>query len=171
MDSAVQICAGGNYGGGNGVLWSQRSDNTGHSAVFGLDLCDLCLLDLQQGCFFADLFHVVVVANAVCLYPQAVDSRPFAAVQHTALEKAGISSLSHFAAQSVNLPHQMPFCRAADRRVAGHVGDLIQRYGKQHCAAAKAGRSQGGFYTGMTGTDHSDVISSHVIIFHRYHLN
>lgn len=171
VNSAVQIRSGGDDHCRDGILCAQGCDHTGDSVVFGLDLSDLRLFDLQEWRFFADLFHVVVIADTVCLHPKAVDSRTFAPVQHPALEKAGVCRLSHFAAQCVDLPDEMAFCRAADGRIAGHIGDLVERNGKQHRAAAQTGRGKGSLHAGMACADHGDIISSHVIIFHRYHLS
>ena len=128
VNSAVQIRSGGDDHSRDGILCAQGCDHTGDSVVFGLDLGDLRLFDLQERRFFADLFHVVVIADTVCLHPKAVDSRTFAPV-------------------------------------------LVERNGKQHRAAAQTGRGKSSLHAGMACADHGDIISSHVIIFHRYHLS
>ena len=170
MNSAVQIRSGGDDHCRDGILCAQGCDHTGDSVVFGLDLSDLRLFDLQEWRFFADLFHVVVIADTVCLHPKAVDSRTFAPVQHPALEKAGVCRLSHFAAQCVDLPDEMAFCRAADGRIAGILAIWSREMVNSTVRPARR-RGKGSLHAGMACADHGDIISSHVIIFHRYHLS
>ena len=113
--------------------------------------------------YLTDVLHIIVILHPVGLHPKAVHRRPFAPVQHPALQKAGICPFSHFTAQSVNFPYQMSLCRAANRRITGHIGNLIQGNGKQYSTAAQPCRGKCCFYTSVSGADNRDFIFSHMI--------
>ena len=105
MNPAVEVRSRGDDHGGNGILRPQRRDHAADTAVLHKNLRHLCLPDLQILRLFADVLHVVVILHPVRLHPQAVDCRPFALIEHPALQEAGIGSPSHFAAQRIDLPH------------------------------------------------------------------
>ena len=108
VNPAVEVRSRGDDHGGNGILRPQRRDHAADTAVLHENLRHLCLPDFQILRLFADVLHVVVILHPIRLHPQAVNCRPFALIEHPALQEAGIGSPSHFAAQRINLPHQMP---------------------------------------------------------------
>ena len=107
---------------------------------------------------FADLFHMIVVLYSICLNPQTVYRRTFSAVQHTALNKAGIGSLTHFAAKRVNLTHKMSLCSTADRRIAGHIRNIVKRNSEKHGFCAKSCGSKGSLDTCVSRADNRNII-------------
>ena len=70
--------------------------------------------------------HPVLVLLLVRLCAQGVNRRAFGHIEHSALEERIVDGAAHFAAQRVQLPHQMALARAADGGVAGHIADGIQ---------------------------------------------
>ena len=125
VNSTVQIRSSGNNGSLYGILCPQCGDNAADSTIFHQNFCDFRLFDIQVFGLFANLLHIIMIPNTVCLHPKAVDSWSFSSVQHTALQEAGIGCLTHFTAEGINFPYQVPFCRSADGRIAGHVGNLV----------------------------------------------
>ena len=59
----------------------------------------------------------------------------------------------HRSAQGVDLSNELPFCAAADRRVAGQRANFLGFPGNQQRGNAEARRSEGGFDAGMTAAD------------------
>ena len=114
MNFTFQVCTCCDYDTSCRIFSTERSYNSAYSAVFSKNFCNFALFNIQIFLIFADLFHIIMIQNTVSLNTQAMDSRSFAAVQHTALDKAFISRFTHLAAESVDLSNKMPFCSTAN---------------------------------------------------------
>ena len=157
---AAQIRAGGNDHALGAVFAVQLGHDALHTAVLGLNAHDLCLMDGKAGRQLKGVLHIFVVALAVGLHTQGVDSRAFAPVEHPALQIGGIRSKAHHAAQCIQFTYQRAFCSAANAGIAGHVANGIQTHGKHGRFRAQCRGGVGGFDAGVTGTDDDDVIIS-----------
>ena len=113
-----------------------------------------------------------MISTPVDLCPKAVDGRPFSQIQHPALDGVPVGGNAHDAAQSVYFPNQMTLRRTADGRVAGKVGDSIQRQGKEDGRGSQTGSGHCSFHTGVAGSDHRHVIAtqsiSHILLLLSY---
>ena len=87
-----------------------------HPDVHHLPLADVKVLLPLQGAL-----HVLLIAAAVRLGPEAPDGGALAPVQKAVLDAAGIRRPAHLAPQGVQLPDQVALAGAADGGVAGHV--------------------------------------------------
>ena len=132
----------------------------------GFDGDDLRLTHRQARLIFQRGLHIHMVALAVALQAQAVDRGAFAQVEHPALQHGGVGGLCHFAAQGIQLPHQVTLGGAPDAGVAGHIADGIQRDGKDDGAAAKTRGGQRRFDAGVSGADDGDIVFSCGVGFH-----
>ena len=83
--------------------------------------------------------------------------RPFPTVEHTVLNAGRVGRARHLSTQRVNLAHQLSLCRAADRRIAGHIANRVQVDRKAGGLHAKARRGQRGFNPRMPRPDHGNV--------------
>ena len=98
-----------------------------------------------------------------------MDSRTFAGIEHAELNAGLIGIDTHFPAQSVQFPHEMAFGRAADRRIAGHHGDIVHGKGRKQGMTANAGCRQCRFNARMTCPDYDYIIhpgNKYIFIFH-----
>ena len=71
-------------------------------------------------------FITLLIGAFIRLRTEGMDGGPFARVEHAGLDERIVDGPAHFAAERVNLAHQMPLARAADGGVAGHEGDGVQ---------------------------------------------
>jgi hypothetical protein len=76
--------------------------------------------------FLQDLSHFCSVECTVSLSSGGLNRRPSGSVQEPELNASPVNDFSHDAAESVNLPNNVPFCYPANRRVAGHLTYKIQ---------------------------------------------
>ena len=110
------------------IFASGMRNNSAHFSVANLYINYFRLLDLQIFRFFKTFFHFEMITSAVNLRTQRMYRRAFAAVKHFRLNKRRIGSLSHFAAESVNLADKMPLCRSAYTRIARKISDCVKTY-------------------------------------------
>ena len=157
---AAQIRAGGNDHALGAVLAVQLGHNALHMAVLRLNAHDLCLMDGKAGRPLKGMLHVFVVALAVGLHAQGVDSRALALVEHPALQIGGIRSKAHHTAQCIQFAYQRSFRCAANAGIAGHIANGIQTHGKHGRFRAQCRGGVGGFDAGVAGTDDDNVIIS-----------
>jgi hypothetical protein len=73
-----------------------------------------------------------------------------------------VGGLAHFAAESINLPHDVPFGNAANRRIARHPRDRGDVYCQEQSVHAETSRRKRGFASRMTRSDNYDVTVAHM---------
>ena len=110
---------------------------------------------------FQRVLHPLLILPAVGLRPETPDGRAFPQIQQAVLDAAFVGSLGHFAAQRVQLPHQMALPRAADGGVAGHIAHGVQIDCKDNSF-----QSQTRGDAGMAGADDSNIKLSGRKSFH-----
>jgi hypothetical protein len=118
----------------------------------------LPLFNVQIRLGFTNAFEPELIRLLVALSAGCPDGRAFLGVQHAELEAGHVGRLAHLSAHGVNLPRQVPFRQAANRRVAGHLPNAIRIHGQQQGPATHAGGRQRGFDAGVTGAYHNDFI-------------
>ena len=118
---------------------------------------DLLLNQREKGFRFEHLFHPALVARTIHLRARRHDCRTFCRVQHTILDHMAIRQSPHLAAEGVDLPDHLTFCRAADIGIARQVGKAVERHRKQQNAAPETCRRKRRLTTGVTGANNNDV--------------
>ena len=102
--------------------------------------------------------HFLCIFPFIRLSPKRMNRRPFRYVQHFGLNIGFINILSHFTAQCIDLPHQMPLGAAPDIRVTRHQCHTVHTYGEQDRFKAKAGRRKRRFAACVSRPDDDNVI-------------
>ena len=110
------------------------------------------------------VLHIGAVAPAVDLRAQAVHRRALAAVEHPALQGGAVGGAPHFAAQRVDLAHEVALCGAADGRIAGQVAYRIHIDGENRSGNAEAGGGERRFTARVPRADHQDAVISSIIL-------
>src|SRR6202042_2466703 len=82
-----------------------------------------------------------------------------ATVEHAKLDTATVGDPTHQAVKRVVLPHQMPFAKPPDGRIAGHSPDSIGTMGHHRRSRAHASRSSSSLTAGMPAPDHDHVVA------------
>ena len=88
--------------------------------VFHQQLINHQLLQLQVLLILDNLFHQRVIKRLILLTAQSMYGIALTGIQKTHLDTRQIRTDTHLAAQSIQLTHQMAFCRTADRRITRH---------------------------------------------------
>ena len=87
----------------------------------------------------AQIGHGLGVLQLIRLDPHVPDARTLGGIEHLELQGCLIGDLRHDAAQGIDLTNHDPFGRSADRRIAGHLGDMVQLDGDQNRVLARMG--------------------------------
>ena len=164
--AAVEIGAGGDDGGTDSINSAGAGDYGGHGAIFGADINDFGLFQAQPFLLLQSVLHHFLVAAAVRLCTQGVDSRAFAAVQQPVLDAGFVGCAGHFTAQGVQFAHQMAFAGAADGGVAGHIAHRVQINGKTDHTTAHPSCRQSGLNAGVSRADNGNIKGSGQKLLH-----
>ena len=156
-DASLQVNAGGNYHRLAGDSLTGHGSHGTDPVIFYFNGLDFPLTHQQMRLGHQGTAHAVLICLLVCLRTQGVDSRPFAGVQHTALQESVVNSQCHFAAKRIQLPHQMSLGTAADDRVAGHQRYAVHVKGNEHRINAHASSGQCRLTACVTAADHHQV--------------
>jgi hypothetical protein len=112
---------------------------------------------LQIGLLFEKRSDRAPIESTVALCPRGPHSWAFAAVEHPELNHGEVGSSSHDSSEGIDLSDHGPLCNAADRGIARHLPDCLERARNQPHTSSEAGGSNGCFGTGMTGADDYDI--------------
>ena len=108
---------------------------------------------------------------SVCLNAFGLHCGALSGVQGAGLERDKIGCSPHFPAERVNFVHEMPFCRASDGGIAGHIGDRIQGEREKDGIDAHSCRRQCRFDSGVSGTDDGELCVQFFVINHRIRIS
>ena len=127
-----------------GIFHAAGADYARYSAVFCDNIFTFILSNGQVFLLFKRSFHALMVSDLIYLRSWGVYGRPLSEIEHTHLDEGFIGCYAHFAAERVNLAHQMPLARSANRRIAGaeRNGIEVQRDAQRpeaHTCAGKRG--------------------------------
>ena len=98
-----------------------------------------------------------LVEQAIGLRPGRPHRRALGAVQDPELDAGLVGRRRHRAAQGIDLLDQMPLADAADRRVAAHLPERLDRMRQQQRRRAHARGSERRLGAGMAAADDDDV--------------
>jgi hypothetical protein len=126
--------------------------------LVGVDGRDLGLAQRQVGRVLEHAAHGLAVAQLVGLGPGRAHRRALRGVQPTELDAGGVDHPRHRAAERVDLLDQVALGHAADRRVARHLRDQLERAGEHQGARAQPRRRQPRLAAGVAGADDDHVV-------------
>ncbi len=116
------------------------------------------LLHVEPRLGLEDRLHPMLVGILVRLGADRLDRLPLRGVEHAKLDTSGVGYPPHLAAEGVDLAHQVALANAADRRVARHQGDGVEREGEAGGARPHARRRQGRLATGVARPHHDHLV-------------
>src|SRR6185436_3689725 len=100
--------------------------------------------------------HERAVVRLVLLRSRRPDRGATATIQELELDSGAVRHAPHETAKRIDLSHQMALGESADRRIAGHVGDRIERHRDETDTDPESGRDRRGLAAGMACTDHQE---------------
>ncbi len=138
-------------------------------SLFRQKFGNLRLPDLQIVLILQYLAHGFGIGSFVRLGPQRMHSGSLRDIQHLRLNKGLINVFAHFAAQGIDLPHQMSLGGSADMGIAGHHGDTVRIHGKDHRFKSQSGTGQCRLASRMSCSDYTDICIYMVFILSSRH--
>jgi hypothetical protein len=121
---------------------------------------DLGLLYAQPLLLFESVLHYFLILASVGLGAERMDRGALAEIEHAVLYAGAVRRAAHFAAEGVQLAHEMALARAAYGGIAGHVPDGVEIYGKDNGVHAHARGGEGGLDTRVARSDNGYVTDS-----------
>ena len=106
--------------------------------------------------------HRTSIETAIALCARRPHRRPLAAIQHAELQHGEIGRAAHDAAERIDLADHCALGDAADRRIARHLADGLERARNDRDASADPSSSNSGLGAGVAGADDDDVELSFV---------
>ena len=100
-----------------------------------------------------------MVFGFVRLPSQRAHRRALAGVEHADLQKVGVGGDAHLTAERVYLADEMSLGGAADRGIARHEGDCVQRQRDDEGLVTGAREGEARLNSGVTCTDNYRVIN------------
>ena len=161
MDQAAQECARGQHNclGANALPIEQH--HTGDPSIPDQQIVHLPLDHIEIGLCHNGALHGLTIELAVGLCPWATNGRALAAVEHPELNPGRVGDMAHQPAQGVDLPHQMPFAQATNRRVAAHFANCGKAMRDERRGNAEPRGSGRGLAAGMPAPYDDDRIIRH----------
>ena len=101
--------------------------------------------------------HRAPVESAIALRARRPHGGPLAAIEHPELERREVRRASHDAAERVDLARDGALRDPADRRIAGHLADRLERRGEEDHPRAEPRRGDRGLDARMTAADDDDI--------------
>src|SRR4030095_4256794 len=97
------------------------------------------------------------IHSSVTLCARRPHSSPLASIKHPELQSRHVRGATHDPAKRVDLTNDGPFCHAADRRVAGHLTNTLERARYETDARTHTRCRDGGFGSGVARPDDKDI--------------
>ena len=156
-DAAFQIHARAQHRRAAADFRTRRRFHAANLAVFHDQPPNLALPERQPRLILHRGTHPRLVGHFVRLRAQGIHGRAFAGVQHARLDERIVDGAAHFAAQRVQLAHQVPLAGAADGGIAGHHGHAVQIQRQKQRALPHARARKRGFATRVPRAHHDQV--------------
>jgi hypothetical protein len=112
---------------------------------------------MQTRCCLEDTTHLGPVETPVGLRPGRLNCRAARAIEESKLDTRSIYYSAHDAAKSIDLPYDVSFCDAPDRRIAGHLPDQIEIDRDERRLGTKTRGGRGCLAPGMPRPDHDYI--------------
>ncbi len=129
-----------------------------HRAVLDDQALDARLPHLQVRRALEHALAARAIGGLVGLRATGANRGTLARVQEAKLDSGLVHRQAHLAAERVDLAHQMALADTANRRVAGHLADMVEIEREHQRARAHPRRGQRSFDTGVAGADYDNVV-------------
>ena len=157
MNTAAQKGPGGHDHGPTGKGQPAFGLQPGHTAVghnhFGGFVFDHAQVRLTED----NPLNIFFVTLAVGLATRRAHGLPLGGVQLTELDAGAVRGQTHFAAQRVDLLHQLTLADTADGGIAAHLTDRMLGKGHHQGRSPHPAGRQGRFHAGVSAPDHNDI--------------
>jgi len=110
------------------------------------------------------------VQPPIRLDPRPLNRRPLASVEHTAVDRGPICRARHQPFEDVELANQMAFADTANRRVAGHLPDVLSPKGDEADLGTPARGRGRRFAARVSPTDDQNVIHGRRLYLSTFHV-
>jgi hypothetical protein len=159
VDSTPEERACGDYDASRAKASSLKGLDTEHTTLIRIEdeTRNGSLHSLQASVLFEKRSDRTSVEAAVTLPAWSPDSWPLAAVKHAELHHGEVGSPSHDSSERIDLADHGALCNAANRRIARHLPDRLERARNQPNTRSETRSSDRCFSAGMAGTDDYDV--------------
>ena len=137
---------------GEGVRWGRGGVEE--------EVCDETFEEGEGGEGGGDLSEAAGVGRLVALDPDGADGGSARGVEGAILEAGEVGIEAHFAAEGVEFNDEVGLGESADGGVAGHQAEGVALGGDEEGVAAHPGGGEGGFASGMAGTNDEDIVGS-----------
>jgi hypothetical protein len=101
--------------------------------------------------------HSGTIEPTICLEPWPLHCRPFAPVEHAAVDCCPVRRARHESVEHVELTHKVALADATDRGVTRHLANVFRPECDQADPRAAAGRSGSSLAPGVAGSDNENV--------------
>src|SRR5208282_2380087 len=142
-----------------------RTDSEPECRLYPFDLTtflqnpkDISLQELEVRCPLDQRLHPELIGLLVTLCSGRSHAWTLVRIKGTKLNSGRIRIQTHHAAERVNLPHHVSLCQSAHRRVTRHLADRIEILREHHRLASESCGGHCRFNTGMTSTDHQNLV-------------
>lgn len=107
---------------------------------------------------FERFFHDLRIQALIRLSARRLYCRTLTFVEQTDLNERAVGHAPHQSAQCVDLAHQMPLCRTADRRIARHMCQFIEINRQQQGSTSHARGGVRCLASGVPCADNDDIV-------------
>src|ERR1700675_2979344 len=129
VDSAAQECTCGDYDASRAKAASLQGFDAEHMTPIRVkdESCNGALHSLQASVLLEKRSDSASVEPAVTLSARGPDSGALAAVEHAELNHGQVGRPPHDSSERINLADHGSLCDTANRRIARHLSDRLQR--------------------------------------------
>ena len=124
------------------------------------EVCDEAFEEGEGGEGGSNLGEATGVGRLVALDPDGADSGSARGVEGAILEACEVGIEAHFTAEGIEFNDEVGLGESADGGVAGHQAEGVALGGDEEGFAAHPGGGEGGFASGMAGTNDEDIVGS-----------
>ena len=151
---------------GYGLIGTDRASfDAGYGVALGVDGEDFAFKEGEVGLVAEDFLHERGVCVFADLGAESLDSWPFSGSDTAIVGEGVVGGDSHLAAKGIDFAGDVAFCGAANAAVAGEVTDAVEAEGDAERFDAQSRGGEGGFDTGVSGTDNDDVEVFHLKLY------
>jgi hypothetical protein len=138
-------------------LLTTRKSNARAKAIANDQRGDLTDANTKTSGFCQCSLNCPTVCRPIGLHPRAAHCWPLSPVQQPEMNTCGISGAGHYTVERVNLPNKVPLAESTDRRITGHLSDLVPIHCDKNGECARPSRCSRSLRSGVTATNNDNI--------------